>query len=200
VALVTDAGTPGISDPGALLVAAAWEAGHRVVPVPGPSAVAAALSVAGFPADQYHFMGFLPRKSADRREAVRRATGLGVTVVAYETPHRLARSLRDVAAVLGDRPMVVCRELTKIHEEVWRGSAVEAASKWAETPPRGEITLVFAAGEPETAEPWDDDRARAALDALRAAGLGPKQASRQVAAQAGRPARELYALWDHEAS
>jgi len=200
VALVTDAGTPGISDPGAELVTAAVAAGHAVVPIPGPSAVAAALSVAGLPADAYVFLGFMPRRGADRRALLSSVAAERRTLVAFETPQRLAAALADLAGALGGgRPICVARELTKLHEEVWHGPLAEAAARWSSLPPRGEFTLVIAGAPEQTPDAWDDDRVRAALGALRAEGLGAREAARRVAAVAGRPAREVYRLWDHEA-
>ena len=121
VALATDAGSPAISDPGAGLVAAVAEAGHSVVTIPGVSAVTAALSVAGFPADQFQFLGFLPRRRSNRSTTLTDAARLGQTLVLFESPHRLRATLTDIADALNDPPIAVCRELTKLHEEVWRG-------------------------------------------------------------------------------
>jgi 16S rRNA (cytidine1402-2'-O)-methyltransferase len=142
LALVTESGTPGVSDPGARLVDAALEAGIKVLPVPGPSAVAAAASVSGFGADAFHFAGFLPRKPGKRRKALRALAPLRTTLVLYESPHRVAATLEDMLGELGDRRMTVCRELTKIHEEVWRTTVAEARERWAAEEPRGEFTLV----------------------------------------------------------
>jgi len=142
VALVTDSGTPLISDPGFRLVRLAVEENVSVVPVPGPSAVAAALSAAGVPPHPFLFAGFLPRKSGARR---RRAEGLGdvpATLVFYESPHRVASSLRDLSEVLGEREAAVCREMTKIHEEFLRGTLVELADEAERRPFKGEIVIV----------------------------------------------------------
>jgi len=196
VALVTDAGTPGLSDPGADLVAAAAAAGHTVTAVPGPSAVAAALSVAGMPADAYLFLGFLPRRGRDRRDLLSGVAGERRTLVAFETPRRLAASLADLAETLGGgRAICVARELTKVHEEVWRGRLEEAAARWAAREARGEVTLVVAGAPEAPPEPWDDARVRSELSHLRAAGVGPRDAARRLAAPAGRTAREVYRLW-----
>ncbi len=143
VALVSDAGTPGISDPGAELVTAADAAGHDVVPLPGPSALSAILSVAGCEPGPVHFLGFLPRKRGARRDLIKRyAAGPGVTVF-FETPHRLQAALTDIAAVAGAQQLVVGRELTKLHEEVVRGPAAVVAAQLARKPPRGEFVLVL---------------------------------------------------------
>jgi 16S rRNA (cytidine1402-2'-O)-methyltransferase len=198
LALVSEAGTPGVSDPGAALVAAAHAAGHPVVAVPGPSAVSAALSIAGLPADSYLFLGFLPRRRADRRSLLSEIAGERRTLVAFETPHRLRAGLADLLAVLGDRTVVVAREITKLHEESWRGTLAEAVARWSDVPARGEFTLVVAGAEPVEAPSWDERRVRAALADLRATGLGAREASRRVAAEAGWTAREVYKLWEHD--
>lgn len=195
LALVTDAGTPGLSDPGPALVAATVAAGHRVAPIPGPSAVAAALSVSGMPADRFVFLGFLPRRRQDRCALLAERVAEPATLVAFETARRLAEALVDLAAALGeDRAICVGRELTKLHEEVWHGSLGAAATRWSSGEVRGEITLVIAGAPPTAPEAWDEARVIAALDALRAEGLGAREASRRVAAEAGRPPREVYRL------
>ena len=126
VALVTDAGVPGISDPGAGVVAAVADAGYDVVSVPGVSAVPAALSVSGFPADRFVFLGFLPRRRSERTATLAEAASLGQTLVIFEAPHRVRATLADIADALNDPSLAVCRELTKLHEEVWRGAASDA--------------------------------------------------------------------------
>lgn len=141
LALVTEGGTPGVSDPGGRLVDAALREGIRVAPVPGPSAAAAAASVCGFPADAFHFAGFLPRKSGKRRRALRALRDLEVTLILYESPHRLIETLEDLRAELGDRRIAVCREMTKLHEEIRRTTVGEALERFRKDPPRGEITL-----------------------------------------------------------
>ena len=144
VALESDAGTPPVSDPGARLVRAAREAGHTVAAVPGPSAVTAALAISGFPADRFIFGGFLPRTDAKRRRELERALELGCTAVYFESPHRILAALASVAAVVGDDPICVCREMTKLHEEVFVGSAEHAQERFQ--PPRGEFVLVLNGG------------------------------------------------------
>ncbi len=144
LALVTDAGTPSVSDPGALLVRAVADAGHRVVAIPGPSAVLAALAVSGFGADEFAFLGFPPRKGTSRREWLERCARLPMTLVAFESPRRLDRLLADLAdAGLGATPACVCRELTKVHEEVRRGTVAALADYYGEAEVRGEVTLVL---------------------------------------------------------
>ena len=142
IALVTDAGMPGISDPGFHVVTGALAAGVPVTPVPGPSAVTAALSVAGLGTDRFLFMGFLPRTRAARRRAFEEVSTVPATLVLFEAPHRIRDTLADLAEVLGPRRVALMRELTKIHEEVLRGRADEIAERLAEIQPRGEITLV----------------------------------------------------------
>ncbi len=142
VALVSDAGTPTVSDPGRALVEAAWEAGHRVIPIPGPSSVAAALSVAGFAGAGYTFAGYLPRKPGELRRFLESMRPLEHPVVAFESPYRIAKSLAAVAEVFPDRLVAVGRELTKLHEEVLRGPAAEVAEA-LDGRTRGEFTLVI---------------------------------------------------------
>ncbi|AVO46158.1 16S rRNA (cytidine(1402)-2'-O)-methyltransferase [Phreatobacter cathodiphilus] len=190
VALVSDAGTPLVSDPGFKLVEAAREAGHRVVPVPGPSAVMAALVVAGLPTDAFFFAGFLPPKTTGRRARASALAAVPGSLVFFETGPRLAASLVDLAAVLGDRPAAVCRELTKLHEEVRRGSLAALADAYAgEADPKGEIVLVV--GPPGEAPP----PAETDIEALLRAALAEKSvkdAAAAVASATGLPRRDLY--------
>jgi 16S rRNA (cytidine1402-2'-O)-methyltransferase len=143
VALVSEAGMPGLSDPGYPLIRAALEGGHFIVPIPGPSAILAALVASGLPMHAFHFLGFLPRRSGERRQALAAVAEEDATLVAFESPHRLLASLADAAAVLGDRPMAAARELTKRFEEVVRGPVSELRERFAREAPRGEFTLVF---------------------------------------------------------
>ena len=144
VALVSDAGMPGISDPGYVLIQAALAAGHRVEVVPGPSAVTTALVGSGLPSDRFLFVGFLPRKAGERRALLAELAAEPGTLVAFEAPHRLLDALDDLLTTLGDRPVAVARELTKRFEEIWRGSVSAAKDYYAQHPPKGEITLVMA--------------------------------------------------------
>ena len=146
VALVSSAGMPGISDPGYELIIAAHQRNIPVVPVPGASAVMTALAVSGLPTDRFIYLGFLPGKGAERRRRLESVAGETGTVIAFEAPHRLKAALKDMLLVLGDREVAVCRELTKIHEEVFRGTVSQAVARFTE--PRGEFTLVIA-GEQE---------------------------------------------------
>ena len=147
VALVTDAGTPALSDPGEQLVRAAVAAGHEVVPIPGPAAAIAALVASGLPTREFTFVGFVEKKSGPRRRLLERLLAEGRTVVLYESPYRVGDLLADLAAVGPTSSVVVARELTKVHEEFVRGTAAELAARFAEKPPKGEVTVVFAPGQ-----------------------------------------------------
>ena len=201
VALVSDAGTPGISDPGAELVTAADAAGHDVVPLPGPSALSAILSVAGCEPGPVHFLGFLPRKRKGRRDLIERYAAFPGVTVFFETPHRLHAALADIAAVVGAQQLVVGRELTKLHEEIVRGPAAVVGAQLALKPPRGEFVLLLQgsgdgpptapAVEPELLRRDDDLLARrfAAL----CDELGDRRpALAQLVAETGQPRREVY--------
>ncbi|HEU5169618.1 MAG TPA: 16S rRNA (cytidine(1402)-2'-O)-methyltransferase [Gemmatimonadales bacterium] len=195
VALVTDAGTPGVSDPGTELVAAARAAGAAVVPLPGPSAVTTALSASGIPADRYLFLGFVPRKGGERARLLARAATEQWAVVLFEGPGRVADLLRDLAALAGpDRPAVVARELTKVHEELRAGTLAELANYYSMEEPRGEITVVLA-GTGVAPEPPDrTGEARARALALLGEGLSRRAAAQQVAAEFGLARNEAYRL------
>ena len=201
VALVCDAGMPGVSDPGRELVAAAVARGVRIESVPGPSAVTAALAVSGMPADAFQFLGFLPRRRAERQDVLRRAAASPVTLVLFEAPHRLRPALADIALVFGPRPIAVCRELTKRHEEVFRGTAAEALEHF--DAPRGEFTLVVAGAPPQSAAApggksaadADDDNIRRFLLERRAAGVRARDAVSDAAAALGVPRNRVYRIW-----
>jgi 16S rRNA (cytidine1402-2'-O)-methyltransferase len=149
VALVADAGTPLVSDPGQELVAAAAERGHPVIPIPGASAPVASLSVAGLPALPFHFIGFLPRRSSERRAALQASAAWPGALIAFEAPHRLVAALRDALDVLGDRRVAVCCELTKLYEHVLRTTLSAAVTHYQSHPPRGEFTLVVEGAPPQ---------------------------------------------------
>jgi 16S rRNA (cytidine1402-2'-O)-methyltransferase len=186
VVLVSDAGMPLVSDPGYALVRACLARGLALEVLPGPSSVTTALVVSGLPAERWRFVGFLPRKRGD----LERVLGEGAdTLVAFESPGRLAATLEVLAGLEPERPAVVCRELTKLHEEVRRGSAAELAAHYAQTPPRGEIVLVV--GAPSVAGA-DLGEALAALKALLDAGAKPRPAATAVAKLTGLSANELY--------
>lgn len=198
-ALVTDAGTPLISDPGFRLVAACIARGIRVVPLPGPSAVLTALAASGLPCDEFLFAGFLPARRAQRRRALERLRGEPRTIILFEAPHRLAASLADAAEILGPRPAALARELTKIYEEFRRGSLAELAASVSTSPVRGEITLIV--GPPgETAarlassplpRPGLPLSARVA-ELMRAEGLSRNAALKRAARERGLTRREAY--------
>ena len=193
VAVVTDAGMPGISDPGERLVRAAARDGHTIEVVPGPSAAIAALVASGLPTARFVFEGFLSRKAGTRRQRLAELVDDERTLVFYEAPHRLAATLTDLCAVLGAwRRVAVARELTKLHEEIWRGHLNEAAAWAAETPPRGEIALVVQGALPPG--PADEADVEAAVRARLDAGDSARDAATTVAADLGVPKRQAYAV------
>ena len=197
VALVSDAGTPGISDPGAALVRAVWDGGGRVIPVPGPSAVATALSAAGFGADRFLFLGFVPRKGTDRQRLLRIVAESEWTVVLFEAPNRVVDLLTDLVTLTGpDRQGAVARELTKMYEEIRRGTLAELASHYAAGEPRGEVTLVIE-GVPrrdESASADDLAAGRALAARLLGEGTTAKDSVRILVAQLGLPRNTAYQL------
>ncbi len=190
LAVVCDAGTPGVSDPGHDLVVAAIAAGHRVSPIPGPSSVLAAVGASGLVEGPFLALGFLPRRGGERRRILARAGG-GFPVVLFEAPGRVAATLAELAQAWGDRPAAVLRELTKRHEEILRGTLVSLAARLLEAPPRGEIVVVVGATDDE---PADETDARRVVVRLRRAGLSPSQAAREAAALTGLPRSMLYNL------
>ena len=191
IALVSDAGTPLVSDPGYRAAAAAIEAGITVVPIPGASAMLAALAASGLGTDEFRFCGFLPARSAARKKALEALSDADCTLVFYETPHRIVEALEDVQAVFGDRPVVVARELTKIHEEFLRGTAAEIRSRLEQKPSvKGEITLLIGRGA-KTSAPGDASPEEE-VQALEASGLSRMDAVKQVAKARGLPKRDLY--------
>lgn len=191
VALITDAGTPAISDPGAGIVRAALEAGHTVSPIPGPSSLAAGVSASGLVDGPFVMLGFLPRETSTRQRAIGRAAATGWPLVLFESPQRLAATVQELRGALGDRDAVLLRELTKIHEEVRAGTLGDLAS-WANSAAvRGELVLVVGGSQAAAASP---DDAAEVVAALRKAGLSPSKAAREAASITGRPRSELYAL------
>lgn len=194
IALVSDAGTPGVNDPGADLVSAANNAGFRVVPVPGPSSITAAVSVSGILGDAFVYLGFLPRRRGDRKRALGTVVDSKVPLVLLEAPHRLIDSLEDVLEVLGDRNIVVCREMTKLHEEIFRGSVSAAQEHFQE--PRGEFCIVVeGAGESPGRVSRPESTAIPLLNELRERGARAKDAVALVAAASGLPKKRVYELW-----
>ena len=195
VALVSDAGTPGVSDPGADLVAAAHAGGIAVVPIPGPSAVATALSAAGLPADRYLFLGFVPRKGGERTRLLARAAAEEWSVVLFEAPARLGALLQDLARVAGpERQATVGRELTKLHEEFRSGTLAELADYYSEHDPRGEITVVLAGtGAPAPEEDRTEEAAEHAVELL-AEGLSRREVARRLTESHGLSRNDAYRL------
>jgi 16S rRNA (cytidine1402-2'-O)-methyltransferase len=197
LAVVTDAGTPIVSDPGEGIVAVWAAAGGRVVAIPGPSSVLAALVTSAVPAPRWSFEGFLPRRGRERRDRVARIGSDDRATILFEAPGRTAATLRDLAEACGpDRRAAVCRELTKLHEEVWRGPLSELAARADRQGVRGEVTIVVAGRGPSTEAVEVDeralDRARSRVDDLVRSGLSRSTAARQVAAETGLPRRELF--------
>jgi len=191
VALVSDAGTPALNDPGYELVRAVLEAGHDVSPIPGPSAPLAALVASGLPTDRFLYLGYLPRKTGGRLRMTKEIAALPYTLVFLETPHRLLAALEDLQSGLGDRQIAVARELTKLHEEIVRGTISEAVAHFRANPPRGEITLVVA-GANLKSEKWPPERVQAALESALSRGEAPSAIAKDIASQSGWPRRELY--------
>ncbi|MDT8435126.1 MAG: 16S rRNA (cytidine(1402)-2'-O)-methyltransferase [Gemmatimonadota bacterium] len=198
-ALVTDAGSPAISDPGARLVRGVVEAGLPVVSVPGPSAVTASLGLSGLPADRFLFVGFPPRKGADRRRWLVDVAESLATVVAFEAPGRLAALLSDlVEAGLAERECCVCRELTKLHEETRRGTVASLAGYYRESEVRGEVTLVLAGADPEERARRDrraaETGAREVAEEMARRGMGTREIVRRLTAEVGVPRNRAYEI------
>ena len=195
IALVSDAGTPAVNDPGGELIAAAAERGFAVIALPGASAVTTALAVSGIAADGgFIHLGFLPRRRAERLRILRGIAAERRALTAFETPHRLTRAMEDIREALGDRRISVCRELTKMHEEVFRGSVSDALTHFAQ--PRGEFTLVVeGAPEPPPVSESETPDAAQTLARLKREGVSARDAIAAVSETAGMPRRELYAIW-----
>ena len=194
IALVSDAGMPGISDPGYELVKACIQAGIPVVPIPGASAAITALSAAGLPTDRFVFEGFLPAKTQHRQEHLESLQTESRTLIFYESPHRLRDTLQDLALVWGsDRQIVLGRELTKLYEEFWRGTIAEVIAYYTQREPQGEYTLVVA-GIPASQPQLTEEELKAELKQLISQGISRSQASRQLAKFTSLPRRQLYQL------
>jgi 16S rRNA (cytidine1402-2'-O)-methyltransferase len=191
IALVSEAGTPGVSDPGHQLIVAATQAGFPVVSIPGPSALLAALTASGLPMREFTFLGFLPRRTGERQRALAALSGEPRTLVFFEAPHRLLRTLEDIRSTLGDRRIAVCRELTKAFEEVFRGTVSEAVAHFGE--PRGEFTLVLE-GASAAVEPADDATILRELARHIEKGDSARDAAAEVAAELKVPRRRVYEL------
>ncbi len=195
VALASEAGVPGIRDPGLELVNAALEAGYNVVPIPGPSAITTALSVSGMQGDEFLFLGFLPSKKTERRKLLEEVSLETRTLVLFESPHRVVESLKDMAGALGPaRRVAVCRELTKLHEEVFRGTLSDAQEHFAE--PRGEFTLVIeGTRDLEEREPAQVEDILADMRLLKKARAPIKEVMAQMAKVYGLSRRQAYKIW-----
>ena len=192
VALVSEAGLPGISDPGYDLVGAVIEAGIDVVTVPGPSAVTSALAVSGLATDRFVYLGFLPARASARRRTLAAIAGETASLVIFEAPHRLADSLKDMLEMLGDRKVAVCRELTKLHEEVFRGT-LGTALEWF-VAPRGEFTIVIE-GTPGGGRRQLTEGIEQRLAEFRESGAPAREAVAAVSGETGLSRRELYRAW-----
>ncbi len=193
VALVSDAGTPALNDPGYELVKAVLDAGHQVSPVPGPSAPLAALVASGLPTDRFLYLGYLPRKESQRVRFLGEVRDLPYTLVCLEAPHRLVATLEDLLAVMGDRQISVARELTKLHEEIFRGTIAEAVTHYGESPVMGEITLVIT-GASKRAAKWSSEQVDSVIRDALAKGELPARVAGDVAAKSGWKRRDLYKI------
>jgi len=194
IALISDAGTPLVSDPGYRLTAAAARDGVPIVPIPGASALIAALAASGLASDSFRFCGFLPSKAAARRALLESFRAEPSTVIAFEAPHRIMESLRDISEILGDRPITLAREMTKLHEEFLRGCASEVASRLSSRPDvRGEITLVIGCGERKPAVRSEPEIV-ATVEELERSGVPRMEAIKECARRLGLPKREVYRI------
>ncbi|MFH2039876.1 MAG: 16S rRNA (cytidine(1402)-2'-O)-methyltransferase, partial [Chloroflexota bacterium] len=194
VALVSDAGTPALNDPGYELVRAALKSGHTVSPLPGACAPIAALVASGLPTDSFVFLGYLPRKTSDRRQFIENIQHLPYTLIFLESPHRLVEALGDLETILGNRQMAAARELTKIHEEILRMPISQARHHFDENTPRGEFTLVMEGSLPQESEIWSEQSLRSAImNGLNRDETSTTLAAR-LAAESGWERREVYKL------
>ena len=192
VALVSEAGMPGMSDPGYELIAAAHERGIPVVPIPGPSAVVTALVISGLPTDRFVYIGFLPHKANARQRLLESVAHEYGTIVALESPHRLLATLNAILLILGDRKIAICRELTKIHEEVFRGTISQAIKHF--TRPKGEFTLVIE-GKGKRDKPQLTEDIEKQLHYMYQSGVTAKEAIAKISGETGLPRKELYRAW-----
>ena len=194
VALVSDAGTPAINDPGYELVRAALASNFDVVPVPGPSAPVTALAVSGLPTDSFLYLGYLPNKTSDRHRRLQEVESHPYTLIFFESPHRIIESLEDLLSVLGDRQICVAREMTKMFEEYWRGSISGAVAHFKSQAVRGEFTLVIAGKTKEESGKWTEDVLRAAIEKELQSERSAKEISVELAEQSGWNKKEVYQL------
>jgi 16S rRNA (cytidine1402-2'-O)-methyltransferase len=194
VALVSDAGTPAVNDPGYELVKAALASGFDVRPVPGPSAPVTALAVSGLPTDSFLYLGYLPHKTGDRRRAIEKSADQPHTLIFLESPYRIAESLEDLLAVLGDRPVCVAREMTKMYEEFWRGPLSEGVAYFKSQPARGEFTLVVGGKSKEEREKWSEEKLLKAIQKELKKDKPAKELSAELAEVSGWNKKEVYTL------
>ncbi|MCJ7432741.1 MAG: 16S rRNA (cytidine(1402)-2'-O)-methyltransferase, partial [Anaerolineales bacterium] len=194
VALVSDAGTPAINDPGYELVIAALASGWDVWPVPGPSAPIAALTVSGLPTDSFLYLGYLPHKSNERRKFVGQVSNLTYTLIFFESPHRIVESLKDILSALGDRRICVAREMTKMFEEYWRGNVSGALEYFKSQPARGEFTLVVEGKKKEEREKWSEDKLLKTIKKGLKKDKSAKELATELAEVSGWNKRDVYAL------
>ncbi|MCX6034503.1 MAG: 16S rRNA (cytidine(1402)-2'-O)-methyltransferase [Chloroflexi bacterium] len=194
VALVSDAGTPAINDPGYELVKAALEAGHSVCPIPGPSAPVAALAASGLPTGSFLYLGYLPRKSSERQALLRQVENLPYTLLFLESPHRLLAALKDLEFSLGDRQIAVARELTKLHEEIWRGTISATREHFSQNEPRGEFTLVVAGKTKSEKQKWTEEKVMIAIRFGLKLGESPSALAKRVAQESGWERKEIYSI------
>ena len=194
VALISDAGTPGISDPGYELIGEAIERGFKIEPLPGASAIITGLVGSGLPTDRFLYLGFLPRKSNALRQFFESIAGEPHTLVAYESPNRLVAALEVALGILGDRPACVARELSKKFEEFRRGTISDLLAHFSANPPRGEITLVIGGAAPIEPAEWSEDEVRSALHERLEQGLSLRDAAKAIAAESGWDKRAVYAM------
>jgi 16S rRNA (cytidine1402-2'-O)-methyltransferase len=194
VALVSDAGTPAINDPGYELVKAALSAGRDVVPIPGPSAPIAALTVSGLPTDSFLYLGYLPHKTSERHRRLREIMSQPYTLVFFESPYRIVESLEDILSILGDRRICVAREMTKMFEEYWRGSVSGALEYFKSQPARGEFTLVVEGKKSDEVSVWTEDQMRAAIERELKTDSSAKEISTRLAETSGWSKREIYSF------
>ena len=194
VALVSDAGTPAINDPGFELVRAALASGYDVRPVPGPSAPISALAVSGLPTDSFLYLGYLPSKTSERHKFVGQIGNLPYTLLFLESPHRIVESLEDLLSLLGDRRICVAREMTKMFEEYWRGSLSGAVEHFKSQPARGEFTLVVEGKMKEESEKWKEEELLAAIKKELKGEKSAKEISAELAERSGWKKKDIYAL------
>ena len=194
VALVSDAGTPAINDPGYELVRAALASNHDVVPVPGPSAPITALAVSGLPTDSFLYLGYLPSKTSDRHKRLQEVESHSYTLIFFESPHRIVESLEDLLSILGDRRICVAREMTKLFEEYWRGTISGAVEYFKSQPARGEFTLVIEGKQKEERSQWTEAELLAAIEQELQSEKSAKDISVELAEQSGWNKKEVYSL------